>query len=83
MRILAVFEQAVTVLILSLMVLSFLMGIVNCIVPESKTVQTARMEPTLQLFRAFDLNPVTLSRHNADLEQQSRIEFERQARGEQ
>lgn len=81
MKFMAVVEYAVSVMILGIVVLSVLMAVVNCIVPESKERQRARMEPTMEIYRAYDLNPVTVRRHNAEIDRLARMQYERQARG--
>lgn len=82
MKVLAVIEYGVTVMILGVVALGFLMSLANCIAPESKDRQRARMEPTMEIYRAYNLNPVTIKRHNAELERQALLQYERQARGE-
>jgi len=71
MRFMVMVEHVVAVLVLSIMVFAFLMALVNCIVPCPREVQSARMESTLELYRAFDLNPVTVKLHNEDVERQA------------
>ena len=81
MKILEVIEHGVAVLILSIFVFTILMAGVNCIAPMPKDEQRARMEPTVEMYRAFNLNPSTVRRHNADMTNQALAQYTDQARG--
>ena len=83
MRIMALVEHAVAVLVLSLIVFGLLLALLNCVLATPKAVQSARMEPTLEMYRAFNLSPDTIRRHNAELEQLAKEKYERDARGGQ
>lgn len=81
MRVLAFFEHAVSVIILSIIVFTIFMSLANCIAPVSKEAQAAKMEPTMAIYRTFYLNPTTLINHNDLQEASARAEYEARARG--
>jgi len=80
-RIAKCIEHVVVVLILSAIVFSMMMAMVNCIVPSSKQDQSARMESTLDMYRSFNLSPTTIRLHTDDLERRALAQYELQARG--
>ncbi len=76
-------ERCVAVFILSVFVFWGLAAMVNCILSTTRDVQAPRLEPTLEIYRAYHLMPETVRMHNDEMEGRYRSEYEQMARGGQ
>lgn len=92
MKTLGFFEWLVELCIVAVIVFSVLASVVDCIAPLPKSAQMEQMEPTLEMYRAFDLAPSrtekemardALKRHVEETERDMMAYFSARARGKQ